>query len=515
MQVQRALLSVSEKEGIVEFAESLAKLHVELISTGGTAKKIREARITVTEVSDLTGFSEMLDGRVKTLHPSVHGGILAKRDNAGHMKQLSDKDIKPIDLVCVNLYPFKEKSNRVDASDDEVIEEIDIGGPTLIRAAAKNFKDVIVIVNPSDYHKVVGELQDLNGSVSEETRSQLAYKAFNHTARYDTWIQDWFRKKYNPDEDFPENLVLAFEKIQDLRYGENPYQKAAFYRDAHIEESCVTNALQLHGKKLSFNNILDINDAFELIKEFDGPTAAVIKHTNPCGVATAETIHDAYVKANEADSMSAFGGIIALNGECDLATAEEINKVFVEAVIAPSFDSKALEIIKSKKNIRVLETGDLSRKPSGYDVKKVVGGLLIQTRGYPEFSRNDLKVASLREPLEDEIESMLYAWRINRHIKSNSILFCKGLQTVGIGAGQMSRVDAVKIASFKAGEKAQGAVMASDAFFPFRDGIDEAAKAGIIGVIQPGGSIRDKEVVDAVNEHGMSMVFTGVRAFRH
>ncbi|MFH1788472.1 MAG: bifunctional phosphoribosylaminoimidazolecarboxamide formyltransferase/IMP cyclohydrolase, partial [Candidatus Altiarchaeota archaeon] len=425
------------------------------------------------------------------------------------------KGIKTIDLVCVNLYPFKKTTEKPGATLDEIIEEIDIGGPTLIRAAAKNFRDVAVVVDPKDYPQVTEELTKAKGSLSRQTLSRLAVSAFNHTAAYDAFIQDYLKDRLETGGIFPKKLTLTFNKLKDLRYGENPYQKAAFYAEPSINGVCVTNAKKFHGKKLSFNNILDINDAFELIKEFEEPTAAVIKHTNPCGVATSDSIYDAYVKANEADPMSAFGGVIALNRECDFATAEAINGVFVEAVIAPSFDEKALELLKTKKNIRLLETGNLSKDASGYDLKKVVGGLLVQTRDYPELAAADLKTVSEKKPSGDEVAWMLYAWRINRHIKSNSILFCKGLQTVGIGAGQMSRVDAVKIASFKAGVKARGAVMASDAFFPFRDGIDEAAKAGVSAVIQPGGSIRDQEVIDAVNEHGLSMVFTGVRSFRH
>lgn len=515
MHVKTALISVSDKEGIIEFAKSLAETGVEIISTGGTAKKLSEAKIPVTDAGELTGFGEMLDGRVKTLHPNVHAGLLARRDKPEHLKELTNKGIKPIDLVCVNLYPFKEAARKKDATLAEVIEEIDIGGPTLIRAAAKNYRHVAVIVNPKDYPEILKELNEKNGELSEDTLSRLSVAAFNYTASYDAFIQNHLRKKLAPDERFPENLTLTFDKVKDLRYGENPYQEAAFYAEPDVDYSCVTNAKKLHGKKLSFNNILDINDAFELIKEFSEPTAAVIKHTNPCGVATSESILDAYVNANEADPMSAFGGVIALNRECDLETAEKIHSVFVEAVIAPSFEDKALKLLKSKKNIRILETGDLSKKVSGYDFKKVVGGLLVQTRDYPELKKEDLEIVSDKKPSAEQLEWMLYAWRINRHIKSNSILFCKGLKTVGIGAGQMSRVDAVKIASFKAGEKARGAVMASDAFFPFRDGIDEAVKAGISAVIQPGGSIRDDEVIDAVNEHGLSMVFTSVRAFRH
>jgi len=514
MRVDRAILSVSNKEGIVDFATSLTKLGIEIVSTGGTAKKLADAGILATEVSSLTGFSEMLDGRVKTLHPFIHGGILARRDNQKHMKELAEHGIKPIDLVCVNLYPFKEAA-AADAKLDEVIEEIDVGGPTLIRAAAKNYRDVAVIVNPRDYSTLTKELTENKKTLSEKTLSRLAVSAFTHTAGYDAFIQQYLREKLAPEEQFPESFVLSFDKVQDLRYGENPYQQAAFYAEPTLTENCVTNAKQLHGKQLSFNNILDINDAFELIKEFEKPTAAIIKHTNPCGVATAASIEEAYAKANEADSMSAFGGVIALNRECNLATAEKINEVFVEAVIAPSFGETALTLLETKKNIRLLETGELSKNVSGYDLKKVAGGLLVQTRNYPELTTANLTVASRKKPNPNEIEWMLYAWKINRHVKSNSIIFCKGLQTVGIGAGQMSRVDAVKIASFKAGEKACGAVMASDAFFPFRDGIDEAAKAGISAIIQPGGSIRDKEVIDAVNEHGMSMVFTGVRCFRH
>jgi phosphoribosylaminoimidazolecarboxamide formyltransferase/IMP cyclohydrolase len=514
MKVGRALLSVSDKTGIVEFASALHKLGIELISTGGTAKRLSENKIPVVEVSSLTGFPEMLDGRVKTLHPKVHGGILADRGNKKHMKAVSDAGIKTIDLVCVNLYPF-QKTVESGAKLPEIIENIDVGGPALIRAAAKNFEHVAVIVNPNRYNSLLGELSENKLSLSEKTLSSLAVEAFSHTAAYDALIQQELGKRLTPEDVFPEKLTLTFNREKELRYGENPHQKAAFYGEPIVKESCVVGARQLHGKQLSFNNILDIDNAFEIVKEFDKPTAVVVKHNNPSGVASAEKISKAFELAHAADPLSAFGCVVALNRKLDYATAELISKLFIEAVIAPGFDTKALALLKEKKNIRLLEVDRVGKPGEGLDFKRVAGGLLAQTADVREVIESDLKVVSKRKPTKKEIEDMLYAWKVNRHVKSNSIVFAKDGVAVGIGAGQQSRVLAVSIAAKKAGDRAKGAALASDAFFPFRDGVDEAAKAGITSVIHPGGSVRDQEVIDAANEHGMVMVFTGIRSFRH
>jgi phosphoribosylaminoimidazolecarboxamide formyltransferase/IMP cyclohydrolase len=515
VKVKNALISVSDKIGLVEFARALHKLKINLISTGGTAKVITDSGIPVEMVSDLTGYSEMLDDRVKTLHPVIHGGILALREKAEHMKRLEELKIKPIDLVVVNLYPFQKTISKDSATVEEAIENIDVGGPALIRAAAKNYHNVGVIVHPGMYSEVADELSKNGCMLSSATLSRLAVEAFQHTAEYDSAIYNYFGRKITQVEEFPELLNLTYSKIQNLRYGENPYQKAAFYREPHIDQACISNSTQLQGKELSFNNILDLNEALELVKDFELPTAAVIKHTNPCGVACAEDIYPAYRTAHETDPTSAFGSIVALNRKVPAELAEFMKQFFVEAVIAPGYEAKALEILKEKKNLRVIETKSLERKDTGFDLKKVVGGLLVQTRHIPKLSEKDMKVISKRKPTNEEIKAMLFAFKVCCHTKSNSIIFAKENVTTGIGAGQMSRVDSVKIAAMKSNGKSLGSVMASDAFFPFRDGIDEAAKAGVTAVVQPGGSIRDQEVIDAVNEHGMAMVFTGVRCFKH
>ncbi len=496
----RALVSVYDKEGIVEFCKRLRDDGVQIISSGGTAKLLREHGLLVEDVSSVTGQEEMMNGRVKTLHPKIHGGILAKRDDASHMNDMTNNYIKPIDIVVVNLYPFEETVKN--GSDEEIIEMIDVGGPTLLRAAAKNYKDVIVICDPSDYNI------DVNG-VGLDKKRELAKKAFQCTAKYDNIISEYFC-----EEKFPSVLNLSFLKKEDMRYGENPHQEAAFYRDREIKESCVTNAKQLHGKKLSYNNIIDIDDALELVKDFKEPTAAVIKHNNPCGIASSECIGEAYKKAHEADPMSAFGCVVALNRKCDMEVAKIIRKQFVEAVIAPGFEDDALLLLKEKKHIRLMEIGELSRK-DGVMLRKVKGGLLVQTDNFPEIGDVGLKVVTKRSPSDKELDDLMFAWKVNKHVKSNAIVFVKDKIAVGIGAGQMSRVDSSIIAARKAGERGKEAVMSSDAFFPFRDGIDEAAKAGITAIIQPGGSIRDQEVIDAADEHGIAMVFSGVRLFKH
>ena len=506
---------MSDKTGLVELARALHKLKINLISTGGTAKILRENNLPVQMVSDLTGYSEMLDDRVKTLHPVIHGAILALRDKADHMKRLQELNIDPIDLVVVNLYPFQATISKENVSLWEAIENIDVGGPTLIRAAAKNHQHVGVVVDPARYTEVIDELKKNACMLSTSTLANLAVEAFQYTAEYDNIIYHYLGHKIGQIDELPDFLSLNYSKLQELRYGENPYQRAAFYREPYIDQACVSNSTQLHGKELSFNNILDLNDALELVKDFEEPTAAIIKHTNPCGVASGKDIHEAYQKAHDVDIMSAFGSVVALNQKMPAKLAEFMKQFFIEAVIAPGYEPKALEVLKEKKNIRIVETKPLNQRDTGLDIKKVVGGLLAQTRHTPRLTERDLKVASKREPTGAEIKSMLFAFKVCCHTKSNSIIFSREDYTTGVGAGQMSRVDAVKIAAMKSAGKSAGSVMASDAFFPFRDGIDEAAKAGVTAVIQPGGSIRDQEVIDSVNEHGMAMVFTGTRCFKH
>ena len=509
--MKTALISVSNKEGIVEFAKGLQDLGYRILSTGGTAKLLQKNKIKVVEISKYTGQKEMMDGRVKSLHPKIFGGILALRNNKKHMLQLKQNKIEKIDVVVVNLYPFEDTVKRK-ASFSEAIENIDIGGPSLLRAAAKNFESVIVLVDPNDYNPVLEKLR--KGDVDKETRSCLALKVYQHTARYDSIINNYFREKFE-GKLFPETLNLTFRKKQDLRYGENPHQKAAFYTEPILFESSIATSKQLHGKALSFNNILDVDNAFELVKGFDRPAAAVIKHTNPAGCAIASKIEEAFKKAYEADTLSAFGGVIALNRPCNKKIAEMISKFFAEVVICPKFEKDALSILTKKKNLRLLETGNVKKSNKGYYSNKVVGGLLVQSRDIPSITEKDLKIVSKRKPTKEEIKQMLFAFKVTYHVKSNSIVFAKDNVTVGIGAGQQSRVVSVEIAGKKAGKKAKGAVMSSDAFFPFRDGIDEAAKAGITAIIHPGGSIRDKEVIKAANEHNMAMVTTGIRLFWH
>ncbi len=517
IQVKRALISVSDKSGIVEFAKGLSDQNIEILSTGGTARLLKENDIPVKLVSDYTKFPEMLNGRVKTLHPMVHGGILAMRQKEEHMKQLNEHNILPIDMVVVNLYPFESTIKKEGVSVEEAIENIDIGGPTMIRSAAKNHTGVAVVVNPERYHQVIEEIKHNGGGISPELASNLALEAFEHTAKYDSVISDYLHKKFSPSKPFPDVIALGYNKAMDLRYGENPHQKAAFYKNTRFTGVCVGNAEKLHGKELSFNNIIDLDSAMEIVMDFEEPTASVIKHTNPCGVASAESISEAYIVAEAADSLSAFGSVVGLNRDCDLATAEEINKHFVEAVICPDFTHDALELLKKKKNLRLLKTGKpmIREFPVEHKMMNVKGGLLLQTGDFPEIKPEILKVVTEKKPTENEIQTMMFAVKVLKHVKSNSILLAQGRQTVGIGAGQMSRVDASMIAARKAGDKAKGSVLASDAFFPFRDGVDAAAKFGVSAIIQPGGSIRDEEVIQAANEHGMSMVFSGIRLFKH
>ena len=509
--IKTALISVSNKEGIIEFAKGLHKSGVKLISTGNTAKLLEKNKIKVTHVSKITKFPEMLDGRVKSLHPNIFAGILADRENKKHLGELKRHDIGLIDLVVVNFYPFEETiKDRLKLN--EIIENIDIGGPALVRAAAKNYGDVLVVIDPKDYEKVIQKLK--SGKIDSNFRKSLAAKAFLQTARYNVIIGRYFAE-HLLKETFPDIYNFTFSKIQDLRYGENPHQRGAFYKSYWVEETCVSTAKQLHGKELSYNNVLDANDAFELIKDFKGPTAAVIKHTNPSGVASAKTIGEAYKKAHEADPKSAFGSVVALNKPCNIEIAKFIKPLFVEVVVCPKFEKGALEILKEKKNLRLLETGPIIKDYRSLDMRRVVGGLLIQTRQYPELTGKELKVVTKRKPTREELKDLIFAWKVNKHVKSNSVVFVKDFVTVGIGAGQMSRVDAVNLAIMKSEDKIKGSVMSSDAFFPFRDGVDEAAKAGVTSIIQPGGSIRDKEVIQAANEHNIAMVFTGIRLFKH
>ncbi len=509
--MKTALISVSNKEGIVDFARELSKLGIKILSTGGTAKLLKGNKIEVTQISDYTKSKEMMDGRVKTLHPKIFGGISALRGNKKHMQEIKENGISLIDIVVVNLYPFEETAGK-NAKFEEVIENIDVGGPSMLRAAAKNFNDVLAIVDPNDYSMVLEALK--NKKNNDKLKQNLALKVFEHTARYDTVINQYFNDKFG-EKKFPDVLNLTFKKKQDLRYGENPHQEAAFYQDPFIGECCITNAKQLHGKELSYNNILDMENAFELIKLFEEPTAAIIKHNNPCGVATRKTIDEAYKEALAADPLSAFGSIVALNRNCDKKTADAVKEQFVEVVICPKFEKDALDILSQKKNIRLMESGSITKPCPGLLMTKVTGGLLAQTRSYIKIDEKDIKIVTKRKPTKKQIEDMLFAFKVSKHVKSNSIVFAKDGVAVGIGAGQTSRVDAVKIAVSKAGDRAKGAIMSSDAFFPFRDGIDEAAKAGITAIIQPGGSVKDEEVIKAADEYNMAMVFTGIRLFWH
>ena len=516
----RALISVSDKTGIIEFARELAALGVEIISTGGTYAKLKEASIPAIEISELTGFPECLDGRVKTLHPKVHAGILAMRSNPDHMKQLADLNISTIDLVVVNLYPFKATILKENVTRQEAIENIDIGGPTMLRSAAKNYQDVAVIVDPGDYEKVLNELKE-NGSVSLDTKFYLMQKVFMHTSSYDTMIADYIRKERG-DKEFPQTLTLTYEKVQDMRYGENPHQKAAFYREIGKSKGTLADAVQLHGKELSFNNINDTNGALELLKEFGEPTVVACKHGNPCGVGSADNIYDAWKKAYEADKTSIFGGIVVLNRELTLAIAQEMKDIFLEVIVAPSFEKEALKLLTAKKNIRLLELKDieLPQKEDAYDMKKVNGGLIIQTIDNRLLNEEELKVVTDRAPSEKEMEDLLFAWRVVKYVKSNGIALAKNKQTIGIGPGQVNRIWATKQAIEHAreliGEDAtKGAVLASDAFFPFDDCVEAAHQAGITAIIQPGGSVRDADSIKKCNEYGIAMVFTGMRHFRH
>lgn len=516
----RALVSVSDKTGIVEFAKELATLGIEIISTGGTYNKLKEAGVPAIEISELTGFPECLDGRVKTLHPIVHAGLLAMRSKPEHMKQLADLNIQTIDMVVVNLYPFKATILKEGVTRDEAVENIDIGGPTMLRSAAKNYQDVAVVVDPRDYEKVLSELKD-NREVSLDTKFYLMQKVFIHTSNYDTMIADYLKKQRN-DYELPETLTMTFEKVQDMRYGENPHQKAAFYREIGKKSGSITDAVQLNGKELSFNNINDTNGALELLKEFTEPTVVACKHGNPCGVGSADNILDAWTKAFEADKVSIYGGIVVVNREVTLALAEEMKKVFLEVVVAPKFAKEALELLKLKKNVRLLDLKDIDvpQDEHAYDLKKVNGGLIVQTIDSKLLVEEDLKVVTDRVPTEKEMEDLRFAWKVVKFVKSNGIALAKDKQTVGIGPGQVNRVWATKQSIEHAAElinvdATKGAVMASDAFFPFDDCVEAAHEAGITAIIQPGGSIRDEDSIKKCNEYGIAMVFTNMRHFKH
>ncbi|GLP95898.1 bifunctional phosphoribosylaminoimidazolecarboxamide formyltransferase/IMP cyclohydrolase [Paraferrimonas sedimenticola] len=521
--IRRALLSVSDKTGIVEFAQALAAQGVDLLSTGGTAKLLAENGLTVTEVSSYTGHPEIMDGRVKTLHPKVHGGILARRGTDEAV--LAENNIDTIDMVVVNLYPFAQTVAKEGCTREDAIENIDIGGPTMVRAAAKNHKDVTIIVNAGDYSRVLAEMADNQGSTTYQTRFDLAIAAFEHTAQYDGMIANYFGTQVpshhdgEQDSKFPRTFNTQLVKKQDLRYGENSHQQAAFYVDTNLDEASVATATQIQGKALSYNNIADTDAALECVKEFDQPACVIVKHANPCGVALGNDLLEAYERAFKTDPTSAFGGIIAFNRELDETTAKAIvERQFVEVIIAPAVSEAAKAVVAAKANVRLLECGYWDAQTTSLDYKRVNGGLLLQDRDQGMVSQEQLTVVSKRQPTEQEMKDLLFCWKVAKFVKSNAIVYANDGMTIGVGAGQMSRVYSAKIAGIKAadeGLEVQGSVMASDAFFPFRDGIDAAAAAGISCVIQPGGSIRDEEVIAAADEHGMAMVFTGMRHFRH
>ncbi len=509
LSIKRALISVSDKKGIAAFAASLHSMGVEIVSTGGTHALLLENNIPAKQISEITGFPEILDGRVKTLHPGVHAGLLAVMDNPSHRDQLKKHDILPFDLVAVNLYPFQETIAKPDVTMDEAIENIDIGGPAMLRSAAKNFRFTAVVVNHTRYESIIKELKERNGAVSEETCFELAKEAFRHTADYDAAISQYLSAPTESSA-LPDELSISLKKHMDLRYGENPHQTAAVYGgfDDVLKK--------LHGKELSFNNIIDANAAVQLVSEFDQPAVVIVKHTNPCGVATAATLEEAYRKAFATDTKSPFGGIIAVNRSLDLPSAEAMNEIFTEIICAPSFDDGVLDFLKKKKDRRIVQM--MKGKTSGLDIRSIAGGLLVQSRDDKSIRRDQLRVVTRRAPTDEEMEGMLFAWKVAKHVKSNAIVYCAADRTLAIGAGQMSRFDSSKIAVWKSKESnlsLVGSVVASDAFFPFADGLLEAVQAGATAVIQPGGSIRDEEVIQAANDHSIAMVFTGVRHFKH
>lgn len=512
--IKRALISVSDKTGIVELAKELAGQGIEIISTGGTAKALEAEGIKVIGISDITGYPECLDGRVKTLHPNIHGGLLAVRENKEHMNKLQELGIETIDLVVVNLYPFRKTIEKEGVELGEAIENIDIGGPSMLRAAAKNYKYVTVVINPEDYGKVLAEIKE-TGDTAEATRFELAAKVFSHTASYDALIGNYLWEKAGLSR-YPDTVTMTFEKLQDMRYGENPHQGAAYYKEMKVAGGTIASAVQLHGKELSFNNINDANAALETLKEFDEPAVVAVKHANPCGVGVADSIYEAYRKAYYADPVSIFGGIVALNREVDEKTAAEISKIFLEIVIAPSYTEEALKIIMGKKNIRIMKLSDIAKKPErDIDIKKVGGGLLIQDTDWQDFDMADIKYATDRKPTEKEMQDLLFTWKVVKHVKSNAIVVGKDGMTLGIGPGQTNRIWSTNMSLERAGETAKGAVIASDAYFPFGDVAEAAAKAGITAIIQPGGSINDKLSIDECNKAGIAMIFTGMRHFKH
>jgi phosphoribosylaminoimidazolecarboxamide formyltransferase/IMP cyclohydrolase len=537
VKIRRALISVSDKTGIVEFARELKRFGVELISTGGTAKTLRDAGLEVRDVSDVTGFPEMMDGRIKTLHPKIHGALLSVRENAEHQAAMREHGIEPIDMVVINLYPFEETIAREGVTLEEAIEQIDIGGPAMIRSAAKNFRAVAVLVSPDSYSEVTREIQDSQGALSLKARARLARRAFSRTFVYDSAVFQYLASQATEDRQaepiiecsdgvsggtsftvtrmsgsLVNHLDLYLDKLHDLRYGENPHQNAALFGLGRT--GGIAGAEVLSGKEMSFNNYVDADAAWQLVCDFDELACAIIKHTNPAGVAFGPTAEEAYRKALACDPISAFGGIVAFNRSVDKAAARAVTEIFVEVIIAPDYEAAALEVLKTKKNLRVLRAGE-PKPTEGLEYKQISGGMLVQTRDTHRLKREDLKVVTKRAPSEKEIDDLLFAWTVCKHTKSNAIVYARDRQTVGVGAGQMSRVDSVKLGAMRAQLAIEGSVLASDAFFPFRDGVDEAAKHGITAVIQPGGSVRDEEVIAAANEHGLAMVFTGVRHFKH
>ena len=521
--IQRAVLSVTDKSGIVDFARKLCDFNIDLVSTGGTAKLLRESGVPVRDISELTGFPEMMDGRVKTLHPRVHGGILHIRDNPAHVAAAHEHGILPIDMVVVNLYAFEKTASKPGVHFDELIENIDIGGPSMVRSAAKNFRDVAIVTSPADYAAIADELAGSMGELSLGTRWRLAQKAFATTAQYDNAIAATLARvsldgaKFSlpetaagPQEAFPLTMRFSLSKVTDLRYGENPHQRAAMYSDG--SSTGVANGRQLQGKELSYNNIVDLQAAWDLAQEFDETVCAIIKHTNPSGTATGKTLREAYLRALEADPVSAYGGVIGVNRVVDGAAADEMAKLFVEAIAAPGFDAAAREKFAARRNLRLVE---VTPAPESLVMKHISGGMLVQDADIRPLNKADLKVVTSRQPTEEELRSLLFAWKVCKHVKSNAIVYARDGQSVGVGAGQMSRVDSCKIGAMKAILPLKGTVAASDAFFPFADGVEEIARAGATAVIQPGGSVRDAEVIDAANRLGLAMVFTGVRHFRH
>ena len=516
--IERALISVYDKTGVVDLARGLVGLQVEILATGSTYKHLSSNGIPVREVADYTGFPEILDGRVKTLHPRIAGAILAIRSNSEHLRQVEQNQIQMIDLVCVNLYPFAETVRKPGVSFEEVIENIDIGGPSMIRAAAKNFQDVAVLTSPEDYSAVLQALEAGRGILAQEVLFGLSRKAFLCTARYDAQVAQHLSTIDGSTSTggFPANLFMDFEKLSDLRYGENPHQKAAFYRWGGRRPFGLAAAKQLQGMELSYNNIVDLEAAWDLVREFDEPACCIIKHTNPCGTASGETLLEAYVKAYQADTLSAFGSVIGFNQALDGPTAEELSKLKVDVVVAPGFSASALKILSAKKNLRLLSVEDSGTEghETGYEIRRISGGILLQETD-SLLTGPESRVVTHRQPSEEELRDLKFAWRVVKHVKSNAIVLARSGVTLGVGAGQMSRVDSVKISIQKAGSAAKGAALASDAFIPFRDGVDEAGKAGVSAIIQPGGSLRDAEVIDAANEYGVAMIFTGLRHFKH